>query len=113
MKIIVSSCLLGMDCRYCGNGYPQNDILKLIKDHQVIPVCSEQSGGLPTLRKAVELVKGCAVDKSGCDMTKQFLKEVEEVDKTTCLFEAKVVILKVIVSHVVVDKFMMERLVAN
>lgn len=45
MRVIVSSCLLGIDCRYCGDGYPQEEILKLIKDHQLIPVCPEQLGG--------------------------------------------------------------------
>ena len=32
MRVTVSSCLLGIDCRYCGDGYPQEGILKLIKD---------------------------------------------------------------------------------
>lgn len=45
MRVTVSSCLLGIDCRYCGDGYPQEGILKLIKDHQVIPLCPEQLGG--------------------------------------------------------------------
>lgn len=44
MRVTVSSCLLGIDCRYCGYGYPQEGILKLIKDHQVIPLCPEQLG---------------------------------------------------------------------
>lgn len=70
MRVTVSSCLLGIDCRYCGDGYPQEGILKLIKDHQVIPVCPEQLGGLPIiLRQSVELVNGRAVDKFRCDMT--------------------------------------------
>lgn len=30
MRVTVSSCLLGIDCRYCGDGYPQEGILKLI-----------------------------------------------------------------------------------
>lgn len=94
MRVIVSSCLLGIDCRYCGDGYPQEGILKLIKDHQVIPVCPEQLGGLPTPRQSVELVNGRAVDKCGCDMTEQFLKGAEEVDKISRLFEVKVAILK-------------------
>ena len=94
MRVIVSSCLLGIDCRYCGDSYPQEEILKLIKDHQVIPVCPEQLGGLPTPRKSVELVNGRAVDKFRCDMTEQFLKGAEEVDKIAHLFEVKVGILK-------------------
>ena len=44
MRVTVSSCLLGIDCRYCVDGYPQEGILKLIKDHQVIPLCPEQLG---------------------------------------------------------------------
>lgn len=46
MRVIVNSCLLGGDCRYCRAGYPQEEILKLIKDYQVgDPVYPEQLGG--------------------------------------------------------------------
>lgn len=92
MRVIVSTCLLGIDCKCCGDGYPQEEILKIIKDHQMIPVCPEQLGGLATPRKSVELVNVSAMNKCGCDMTEQFLKGTEEVDKIAHLFGVKVVI---------------------
>jgi DNA-binding beta-propeller fold protein YncE len=65
MNIIVSACLLGVDCRYCGTGVFNNKVTKLKEKHNLIPVCPEQLGGLSTPRNPVEIVDGKAVDKEG------------------------------------------------
>lgn len=94
MNILVSSCLLGLNCRYCGNGCLSQAVQKLSSRHTIIPVCPEQMGGLPTPRPPVELVDGRAVNKDGADCTEQFQKGAEEVLKLARMFHCKYAILK-------------------
>lgn len=47
MKILVSACLLGIDCKYNGKNNKNDKIIELLKDHELIPVCPEIMGGLP------------------------------------------------------------------
>ena len=58
MKVIISACLLGIRCRYDG-GHSRNEIpVKKKKTYQLIPICPEESGGLPTPRPPAEIVDG-------------------------------------------------------
>ncbi len=45
MKILVSACLLGIDCKYNGKNNKNDKIIELLKDHELIPVCPEIMGG--------------------------------------------------------------------
>jgi uncharacterized protein YbbK (DUF523 family) len=76
--IIVSACLLGINCRYDGKRLKRR--LKLVG--KKIPVCPEQLGGLPTPRAEVIInKKGRAVSEKGEDLTKNFLTGAREVLK--------------------------------
>ncbi|NLD05611.1 MAG: DUF523 domain-containing protein, partial [Synergistaceae bacterium] len=55
MRILVSACLLGINSRYCGGGCFNKNIASLITSHDLIPVCPEQLGGLPTPREPDEI----------------------------------------------------------
>lgn len=94
MNILVSACLLGVDCRYCGTGLFHEAVCKLKNNHNLIPVCPEQLGGLTTPRNPVELVKGRAVDKENNDVTAQFLKGAEETLKIAKLLDCTTAVLK-------------------
>lgn len=94
MNILVSACLLGVDCRYCGTGVFNDKVTKLREKHNLIPVCPEQLGGLSTPRNPVEIVDGKAVDKEGKDFTLQFLKGAEETLKIAELLDCGTAILK-------------------
>ncbi|MEA3240611.1 MAG: DUF523 domain-containing protein [Pseudomonadota bacterium] len=50
--VIISACLMGVDCRYDGQSKVAEPLLRLCQLHKVIllPVCPEQLGGLPTPR---------------------------------------------------------------
>ena len=41
MKIAVSSCLLGINCKYNGKSNYNEDILKLKEKYELIPICPE------------------------------------------------------------------------
>ena len=46
--ILASSCLLGCECRYKGDGCKCDALIKLAESNTIIGVCPEQMGGLPT-----------------------------------------------------------------
>ena len=58
MKVVISACLLGVRCRYDGGDSRNQTAIKQEKRHQLIPVCPEESGGLPTPRPPAEIVGG-------------------------------------------------------
>lgn len=54
MNILVSACLLGINCRYDGDSKSIEE-LKIIKDkHHLIPICPEIYGGMETPRNPSE-----------------------------------------------------------
>ena len=83
-KILVSACLLGVNCRYDGGNNHSDKIDEFLKDYEIIPICPEIMGGLPTPRIASERLKDKVITKDGRDVTKQYIKGAEE-----CLFLAK------------------------
>lgn len=74
MKILVSNCLLGCECRYKGDGMPVEDIIALAKEHTLIGVCPEQMGGLSTPRDPSEIVGERVISCAGRDVTAQYQK---------------------------------------
>ena len=78
MKIAVSACLLGHDCKYSGGNNRSQKVLDYIEGHEVIPVCPEVTGGLPVPRVPVELKDGRAINRNGKDVTEFFRRGVEK-----------------------------------
>lgn len=72
MTILVSACLLGENCKYNGGNNRNERVLRYITGHEVIPVCPEMLGGLPSPRKPVEWHDGRAVTRDGDDWTAEF-----------------------------------------
>ncbi|WP_405729203.1 DUF523 domain-containing protein [Anaerotignum sp.] len=78
MKIAVSACLLGHNCKYSGGNNRSQKVLDYIEGHEVIPVCPEVSGGMPVPRVPVELKDGKAINRDGEDVTEFFQSGVEK-----------------------------------
>lgn len=77
MKILVSACLLGIACRYDGQSKPYTLMDELCRRHEVIPVCPEQLGGLPTPRTPAERQGDRVVTKNGADVTENYRRGAE------------------------------------
>ena len=58
MPVLISSCLLGMCCRYDGKHSRAEEIIKRAKELECIPICPEQLGGLPTPRAPSNIING-------------------------------------------------------
>ena len=78
MKIAVSACLLGHNCKYSGGNNRSQKVLDYIEGHEVIPVCPEVAGGMSVPRVPVELKDGKAINRDGEDVTAFFRRGVEQ-----------------------------------
>ena len=76
-KLLVSACLLGCECRYDGKSQPNEAVLRLRDTYDLIPVCPEQMGGMPTPRVPSERVGDRVLTKDGTDVTDRFLRGAE------------------------------------
>lgn len=74
MKILVSACLLGKNCKYNGGNNLNQGVLEFIEGHEVIGVCPEQLGGLSTPRLSAEIVYGVVTNKEGVSVDAEFRK---------------------------------------
>lgn len=65
MKVVVSSCLLGNRCKYNGKDNYNEELVALLNEHTVIPLCPEVLGSLPIPRECCEIVDGVVRTKDG------------------------------------------------
>ena len=93
-NIIVSACLLGVSCRYDGNSKPNEKIIDLKEKYNLIPICPEIMGGLPTPRMSAEIKDGRVKTENGIDDTEEYKKGADEALKLARLFGCKKAILK-------------------
>ena len=71
-KILVSACLLGLDCRYDGRSVPREDVIALGERYCLIPVCPEIYGGLPTPRTPSERIGEKVLMRDGTDVSENY-----------------------------------------
>ena len=72
MKIMVSACLLGENCKYNGGNNRNDRLLDFLQEHDVIPVCPEVLGGLPVPRTPAEIVDGTVMNRDGISVDEEF-----------------------------------------
>lgn len=65
MKVIVSACLLGENCKYDGGNNYTPAVTEFLKGKEVIPVCPEMLAGLGCPRTPIEIVNGVVMDRNG------------------------------------------------
>ena len=75
---MVSACLLGENCKYNGGNNMSEKVLNYVKEHEVISVCPEVMGGLPTPRVPAEIVNGIVTTKDGRNVDKEFRNGAEK-----------------------------------
>lgn len=65
MKILVSACLLGENCKYNGGNNLSPAVMEFVKDKEVLPVCPEIRSGMGCPRIPIEIVDGVLMDRNG------------------------------------------------
>lgn len=94
MKIAVSACLLGENCKYNGGNNYSEKLAKFLEGHEVVGVCPEVFGGLPTPRPSSEIVDGVVRHKDGTSVDMEFRKGAEVSLKIVKDMGAELVILQ-------------------
>lgn len=92
--ILVSACLLGMNCRYNGKGELNSQVLALSRDAFLIPFCPEIYGGLATPRDPAERQEEKVMTAAGADVTEQYKKGAEEALRLARLYGCRAAVLK-------------------
>ncbi len=94
MNILISACLLGVRVRYDGASKPNKNALALIEKHNLIPVCAEVMGGLPTPRVPAERVDKRVITRDGRDVTEQYERGAQEILRLAEIYRCRLAILK-------------------
>ncbi len=102
--IMVSGCLLGLNCKYDGGNNLSQRLLAELATEGIVPVCPEQLGGLTTPRGPAEIQGGDGLavlegnarvlNKEGQDITEAFRRGAEETLKLAQLLEIERAVLK-------------------
>lgn len=77
MKIGVSACLLGENCKYNGKNNRNEKLMSFLEGKEYIPICPEVLGGLSIPRDPAEIVGERVVTKAGKDVTSEYHKGAE------------------------------------
>ena len=65
MKVLVSACLLGRNCKYNGGSNLAPRVVEFLRDKEVVEVCPELLAGLGVPRTPIELLGDTAWDRDG------------------------------------------------
>jgi uncharacterized protein YbbK (DUF523 family) len=102
--ILVSACLIGINCKY--NGYNNKDekVIQYLKDKQFVIACPEQLGGMPTPRDPSEIIKldiediikgqTSVINNKRLDVTNKFKQGAKETLNIANIYNCKEAILK-------------------
>ena len=93
-NILVSACLLGVSCRYDGKSKGNEAVIALREKYNLIPVCPEVFGGLPTPRVPSERIGDAVMMKDGRDVTENYQRGADEAVRLCEIYGIKTAILK-------------------
>ncbi len=76
MKVLVSKCLLGVNCKYNGGNNKNEKVIEFLKDKEYVSICPEILAIKEIPRTSVEILNGKIIDKNG--------KDVDEIYRQGC-----------------------------
>lgn len=79
MKILVSACLLGRDCKYNGGNNYSSQVAAFLEGKEILPVCPEVMAGLGIPRTPIEIVDGELKNRLGVSVDAPLREAVEQV----------------------------------
>ena len=78
MKVAVSACLLGENCKYNGGNNYNKKLVNFVESYEVIAMCPEVLGGLVIPRPPAEIVNGLVRQKNGISVDNEFKKGAQK-----------------------------------
>ena len=79
VKIVVSACLLGENCKYNGGSNYCPAVVAFAEGKDVIPVCPEMEAGYGCPRTPIEIVDGVLFDKNGNNVDAPMRRAIAEI----------------------------------
>ena len=76
MKILVSACLLGENCKYNGGNNYAPAVAEFVKGKEVLTICPEMMAGMGCPRTPIEIVDGVLMDRDGNNVDAAMRKAV-------------------------------------
>ena len=77
VKVLVSACILGENCKYNGKNNRNRLAINLLKNYEIIPICPEMLVGMKTPRPCAEIVNGVVMDENGNDVHSEYMQAAE------------------------------------
>ena len=74
MNVLISRCLLGINCRYDGKNNEIKNLKEKFPQINFIDVCPEVDSGMKTPRKPCEIKNSKVINVDGVDFTKNLVK---------------------------------------
>lgn len=96
--VLISLCFLGVSCRYHAETrrmgrelMKKKLIMELSERYNILPLCGEQIGGLPTPREPCKVVNGKVIDRNTekTDYTKEYYHGAQEILRLCRMFEVE------------------------
>lgn len=81
MRVLVSACLLGENCKYNGKNNYSEKLHHFLVGKEHVPVCIEMLAIGKCPRNPIEIVNDRVLDKQGNDYTEEIDKAIEQVIK--------------------------------
>ena len=94
MKILVSACLLGRNCKYNGGNNRNEKVIQFLEGKEIIPVCPEVAAGMPVPRLPVEIRDGRIISIEGKDLDDVYRKGIKRTLAPLDLEDIDLAILK-------------------
>lgn len=96
MKVLVSSCVMGKNCKYNGGNNYNPKVMEFLKDKDVIEICPELLANLPIPRPSAELVDDVVMNINGENVDKEYrhaveisMKEIEHMDIDLAILQSR------------------------
>jgi len=77
MKVLVSACLLGVNCKYSGGNNYSPKVAAFLEGKEVLSVCPEVLAGMGIPRTPMEIVNGVLTDRDGNILEEPMRRAVE------------------------------------
>ena len=94
MKVLVSACLLGENCKYNGGSNFSPTVAEFLKGRQILPICPEVLAGMGIPRTPIEIVNGVVTDKTGRNVDAQIRHAVARIMESLAGEEIQCAVLK-------------------
>lgn len=78
MKILVSACLVGRNCKYNGGSNYNTKVVSFLEGHEIVEYCPEVMAGMPVPRVPMEILDGRLLDREGNDHSLEMAQALEK-----------------------------------